>query len=269
MANAKIPRQKARAPAVLLCACAQAPLACIALISAVCALVPFSATARADDQEAFKCPAPGTVLEFTGSGGKISFTGQDGMWCTGTGTSGQPWRRYALLASAGSKFIDNHVERIWPLEVGKEISFAMQGTSNNVTGDWPDYVPWYEETIRVLRKERVTVQAGTFDSWVIEVREDMTHGRFTGISTYWYAPDLGYGVKYTYHVAAGIGKDNAFEAKAISSAAPVLATPAPAPSSPASATAAQRLLELKDLLERKLITPSEYETRRKGIIDAL
>jgi hypothetical protein len=36
-----------------------------------------------------------------------------------------------------------------------------------------------------------------------------------------------------------------------------------------SSTIAQRLQELKDLLDRKLITPSEYEAKRKAILDAL
>jgi hypothetical protein len=220
--------------------------------------------------------------------------GQNGMWCIGTGTNGQPWRRYALLASAGSKFIDNHVEQIWPLQIGKEINFTTQGSTDNVAAGIPGEKPWYTYTIRVLRKERVTVQAGAFDSWVIEVREESGHGRFIGVSTYWYAPDLGYAVKFTYHIAAGIGKDNAFEARAISSMAPPVAMTAPAQPAPANTTAtnpapviapakpekpstvtpptsstAQRLQELKDLLDRKLITPSEYETKRKAILDAL
>ena len=68
-------------------------------------------------------------------------------------------------------------------------------------------------------------------------------------------------------------------------AAPAPSTPAPAPSatptpdpnpprsdtaprSPSPAAAA-RLQTLKDLLDQKLITPSEYEAKRKAIVDAL
>jgi hypothetical protein len=263
----------------------------LAVAAFSCAAIVLSSAAGADEQQEFRCPKPGTVIEYTEGGGKISFTSQDGMWCVGTGTGGQSWRRYALLAGPGSKFIENHIERIWPLQIGKEISFTFQGTSNNTTSSIVGDVPWYTETIRVLRKESLAVKAGVFESWVIEDRQD---GRgaskvgFTGIGTYWYAPDLGYAVKYTYHVSSGIGTDKEFEAKAISSTAPVVATPAPAQppppttaapakpptagsssTPPTSTTTAQRLQELKDLLDRKLITPSEYEAKRKAILDAL
>lgn len=44
---------------------------------------------------------------------------------------------------------------------------------------------------------------------------------------------------------------------------------APAPSPPPAGSVAERLQALKDLLDRKLITPSEYEAKRKTILDAL
>ncbi len=55
------------------------------------------------------------------------------------------------------------------------------------------------------------------------------------------------------------------------------AMPANAPAKPSTNTStptagsntAQRLQELKDLLDRKLISPSEYEAKRKAILDAL
>jgi hypothetical protein len=61
---------------------------------------------------------------------------------------------------------------------------------------------------------------------------------------------------------------------AAESTAPPVNSAAPATSAPASGgatarPAAARLLQLKELLDRKLITPEEYEEHRRLIIDAL
>lgn len=58
---------------------------------------------------------------------------------------------------------------------------------------------------------------------------------------------------------------------------PALASPPPTPAptaaqnkpTPVPSSAADRLAALKDLLDRKLISPSEYESKRKAILDAL
>ena len=132
---------------------------------------------------------------------------------------GQQWRRYALLAgyeSLWSAFIDNHVERIWPLQIGKEIGFTFQGRSSRQAGGIDADTPyWYVEKIVVARKERLTVPAGTFDTWVIEDRQGVARGRVAAVRTYWYAPEVGFAIKFRLHIAHGIGNDTAFEAKAI------------------------------------------------------
>lgn len=56
---------------------------------------------------------------------------------------------------------------------------------------------------------------------------------------------------------------------AAGSTAPPATPAAPAVSGGATRPAAARLLQLKELLDRKLITPEEYEERRRQIIDAL
>jgi hypothetical protein len=43
----------------------------------------------------------------------------------------------------------------------------------------------------------------------------------------------------------------------------------PTPSPPTSATTAERLQELKGLLDRGLVTQAEYDERRKAIIDSV
>jgi len=188
----------------------------MASVLCACAAFLWSSAGRAEDQQEFHCPKSGTVIEYTETGGTIVFDGADGMWCIGTLENGQSWRRYALLAGADSSwsgFIDNHVERIWPLHIGKEINFTFQGRpGNQVEGNAPF---WYVEKIVVARRERLTVPAGTFDTWVIEDHQDVSRGRVIAIRTYWYAPEVGFAIKYSYHIAQGAGKDIFFEAKAI------------------------------------------------------
>ena len=191
----------------------------ISVLLGVCASLAMPLVACAADQKEFHCPKSGTVIEYTGTGGTIVFGGADGMWCTGTLEKGQSWRRYAVLAGADaswSGFIENHVERIWPLQLGKEIRFTFQGRSSRVSGGVDADTPfWYAERIVVARKEKLTVPAGTFDTWVIGDHQDVSRGRVVALRTYWYAPEIGFAIKYNYHITQGVGTDIAFEAKAI------------------------------------------------------
>src|SRR5262249_15159882 len=126
---------------------------------------------------------------------------------------------------------------------------------------------------------------------------------------YWWAPELGYTVKRSFETRAGIGTNETFELTSIqtpapasppatSSVAPPAQAPTTVPTAPAaslptppakaattkttatpstapknapaaSGSVADRLQALKDLLDRKLITPAEYEAKRKAILDAL
>lgn len=196
----------------------------LAALSCACAALVSPSTTLADEQQEFRCPKPGTIIEYTETGGTIVFGGTDGMWCTGTLEKGQSFRRYALLAGADlswSGFIENHIERIWPLQIGKQIDFTFQGRSSRASGGVDADTPfWYVEKVIVARKERLTVPAGTFDTWVIEDHQDVSRGRVIAIRTYWYAPEVGFAIKYSCHIAQGVGKDIAFEAKAISPASP-------------------------------------------------
>jgi len=244
------------------------------------AAVVISSAAAAAEQQAFRCPTSGTKIEFT-DGTAVTFTGQDGMWCLATDSQKRPVRSYAMLAPPGSPLVENQAERIWPLEIGKEIEFKAKVESKHVAGGEP-YPSYYEQfRIGTVRRETITVQAGTFDTWVIEIHESAL-GKVEGsfLKTLWYAPEVGFIVKSTTHVAMGIGQDSGGEAKRITRAdastngSPAPSQPAPANPSAASpqpgtnsVSAAARLRELKSLLDQKLITQQEYDVRRKAILD--
>ena len=64
---------------------------------------------------------------------------------------------------------------------------------------------WYEN-YTVTGRERVTVPAGTFDAFVITWEEKgRFENGFEAKSTFWYAPDLGYFVKFQADPALGSG----------------------------------------------------------------
>lgn len=78
---------------------------------------------------------------------------------------------------------------LWPLEVGKKVSFSVDTGGAVRTVD-----------ARVLRTETITVPAGRFFTYVIE-RQDKVIGD-TGINTarYWYSPSVGTMVKFEEEV---------------------------------------------------------------------
>jgi len=214
--------------------------------------------------------------------------------------------RVLLGLNSGPLYSENHAERLFPFKVGNEIEFDHPADSSHLSNTTVISSTFYHDTIRVIRQEKLVTKAGTFDTWVVEHHQDM-RGKASGtwVWTYWWAPDVGYMVKKTDETRAGYGTNQTAELTSIttpqpaaqpttsstSAPPPPVAVPPPAaasnaPSSKpsaapaksptpgtsgpgASSTTAQRLQELKDLLDRKLITPSEYEAKRKAILNAL
>lgn len=165
------------------------------------------------------------------------------------------------------------VEALWPLSVGKTVSVDAH-RENQV---------WNVE-IKVVRVERITVPAGTFDTFVIEQRERGTgHNTYRGTTTRWYVPELGTPVKYEL-VVESQNNTIAWELKEIVHPAgytpsreqprvqaPTAAQPGskPAAEHSTSSDPAKRLEQLQRLYDRKLISPEEYASKRKAILDSL
>ena len=260
-------------------------------------VVLLSPPALADDE--FHCAKPGTRLVFN-SQGYVEFFGQEGLACLVTVPNNKAPEvtnsLHVLLGLSTSKtWVENHAERLFPFKVGNEVEFTSSADSSHLAGlgTSSDRL-YYRDNIKVLRQEKLNTKFGSFDTWVIEDRQ-ISQGRTAGtwITTYWWAPDLGYFVKRTYEVRQGLGTDQSTELTSLTTPAPAsvpvtssVTPPAPtpaskppttkittappqAPNSPAPGSAADRLQALKDLLDRKLITPVEYVTKRKAILDAM
>jgi hypothetical protein len=230
----------------------------------------------------FHCPVAGTVIR-NSSGGQLTFTEPNGMRCGYTDEAGQKRERYALFADGYGPLARKEMDALWPLTVGKTVSFQVRETmSVNYAGSSPDR----REDFVVNRQERIAVPAGTFDTLVVEWTEQETGPNPTGaLVTLWYSPGVGYVVKSSVHMLnanevkpysasryAGMTFDVTEitmpngESLPVATAAPG-ATPVAAPA--ASGSPADRMKALNDLRDQKLITPAEYETRRKAILDGL
>jgi|SRR6185369_9070037 hypothetical protein len=89
----------------------------------------------------------------------------------------------------------SEVEGLWPLQVGK------RGSTDMITQQGGRNLRW-----DVLRTETVTVPAGTFPTYVIEKRERSSDDSYQATEHWWYAPQLGFPVKYEQELTRGIDK---------------------------------------------------------------
>jgi hypothetical protein len=145
------------------------------------------------DTAASICPRPGTVVE-TSIGGYLRFTYGDGPRCWYRTRSGALDARYAAFLSGDSSWLEKGGSRLrdlFPLEIGKEVWFIVDGVTSS------GYATSWDETYTVVGRERIRVPAGTFDTYVIRWME---WGRLTNdweaTHTFWYAPAVGYFVKF-------------------------------------------------------------------------
>ena len=110
------------------------------------------------------------------------------------GTKGDRFdREWALLSAREGLTWEPQAKRfVWPMSLG-----AMTKTEYRVTGS-QDYPQWtVSATVRVVGLERVTVPAGAFDTFRVEVSGEYRQVRSNGRSgsgtfknTYWYSPEV-------------------------------------------------------------------------------
>lgn len=150
---------------------------------------------------AFKCPATRMVVEFS-----------DGSVNTWTGKSSQNaceainkrpdsaetvnwvYAPTAAVPANRSQAWATQVKatQLWPLVVGKKIEGRFDGV--NPSGfEGTTYT-----TFTVDRTERITVPAGTFETFVVTRVEENKTFSYRATARQWYAPDPGMTVKWDY-----------------------------------------------------------------------
>jgi len=130
---------------------------------------------------------------------------------------GQHWVEY--------KFDRVSLRKLWPLAPGKETRVKMRfgygegKTIEQAKANWKETEAG-EIHYRVLRREKVTVPAGTFDAFAIErVRQFIRHDG--GAKTVerrvgWLVPKLGFVVKQNFHKNIGGSREKKFVIQVIS-----------------------------------------------------
>ena len=165
--------------------------------AAISAALSYSAAASAQTAE-FKCPATGTEFTFRSGGvdAKSVETGQEDGVCLmkrGTGDNATTVRMYwGLVGSvdaAGESFVRGlDLKSLWPLKVGNKTVQTVNGVGYNGQ-------PYSTSvTITVAAYEKITVPAGTFDTFRVEENK-------AGESkprTHWWAPALGMSIKESF-----------------------------------------------------------------------
>ncbi|GAB4376935.1 MAG: hypothetical protein Kow00114_40970 [Kiloniellaceae bacterium] len=85
--------------------------------------------------------------------------------------------------------------QLFPLEVGKAVEFTRRWAGKA----WRD-------RIEVLGVERVSVPAGSFDTYVLLRRSEQLDGDWRAEQRVWYAPELGWVVKFEGYNNKGAGE---------------------------------------------------------------
>lgn len=154
----------------------------------------------------FKCPASGSQLSYKGSAfDKVNAsTGQDGNVCLYSSTSDGKtetlrvhWGLVGSVDRQGESFAGGlDLKSLWPLKVGNKITDTV-----TVTGrDGRSYTSTV--TVVVAAYEKVTVPAGTFDSFRVEESKAGETAR----NIHWWAPALSAAVKESFPDWRDLGK---------------------------------------------------------------
>ncbi len=150
----------------------------------------------------FKAPAIGTRFEWKYNGGvgrPGEIVGVSGRVVTYQ-DSGGIRHRYGGFQQMESSRGENlrldisELDKLWPLSVGKSVSVQAQ---------YGQYASQIE--IRVVKQEKITIPAGTFDAFEIEA-DERTIGSgygYSGTTLSWFVPSVGYALKWDYRQTGG------------------------------------------------------------------
>jgi hypothetical protein len=167
----------------------------------------------------FKCPAAGTEFTFKTNGpdSVVVATGQEGDVCLNRSTSdGRTatlrvhWGLIGSVDAAGESFVQGiDLKSLWPLKAGNK-------TTQTVSSIGRDGKPYSSTvTLTVAAFEKVTVPAGTFDSFRVEE----TKAGDTAARIHWWAPSLGVSVKESFPDWTDRSKLKVYELSAVKPAA--------------------------------------------------
>jgi hypothetical protein len=174
-------------------------------IVALFAVIALNAVDAVAQSAEFKCPAPGTVVEFS-NGQKTLWLSQDGNTCRIRSPRLPPHEQEVVdkiwYAPAAADPVSTNnawaqqmkASNLWPLAVGKKIQARNDGAAHNgsYSGSWI-------MTLTVEKAEKISTKAGTFDTFVVVLQvEGLLKNLIKSTFRQWYAPGPGVTVKMDY-----------------------------------------------------------------------
>jgi hypothetical protein len=160
-----------------------------------------SSAADAGEGE-FRCPTPGTQIA-TSVRGHLTSEGAEGFNCR-MRTSSRLVAPHAVFAdSDASPAWREAAEKLWPLEVGKQSEYSTVCDGSSCYHGLS-----YTIKFTVIGIEDITVKAGIFRAFRVTVVNTSDHPmakieEYKSQRTYWWAPTLGYTVKYDRRLLSG------------------------------------------------------------------
>lgn len=157
---------------------------------------------------AFRCPPAGTVVEYE-AGRTITYLAQEQPdACLITNGARTQSMIYNLVPAdrRAANALRSVLPKLWPLQVGKSV---LSERAPFLTGDDDidkKFLTSVDETITVLRSERLITPAGAFDTYVIERAYSSAYANSIGRYYYWYEPRNGLLLKGLYERDSGVNK---------------------------------------------------------------
>jgi hypothetical protein len=114
----------------------------------------------------------------------------DGLRVTFANQNGAEFTSHAMLYADNPKVRGNAdvkaaIDQLFPLELGKTVEAWVYNA------DWAWQLQW-----KVAKRETITTPLGRFDAWLIEHTETAIGAGYIGRSDTWYAPAIGWNVRY-------------------------------------------------------------------------
>ncbi|WP_431854261.1 hypothetical protein [Azospirillum sp.] len=157
---------------------------------------------------AFRCPPMGTVVEYE-AGRTITYLAQEQPdACLITNGARTQSMIYNLVPAdrRAADALRSVLSKLWPLQVGKAVTSERDPFLTGNDDIDAKFVTGVDETITVLRSERLITPAGTFDTYVIERAYTSLYGNSAGRYYYWYEPQNGLLLKGLYERDSGVNK---------------------------------------------------------------
>ena len=130
------------------------------------------------------------------AGEKVHWRSQSGAAFTSYRNFALPWAQWTSDAGSGRRTLNVRPSALWPLKVGKEISFSAQTVVDPSTPPRETSETIEAWRCRVEGKERISVVAGSFDTIKVVCERTLAESQPRLTRVWYYAPQVGHYVRF-------------------------------------------------------------------------